>query len=62
MARRAAARYSGIEATIIRMGSGMTSEIGFIGVGNMGGPMVSNLLAAGYAGLCNTKSGLSDFG
>ena len=27
----------------------MTTEIGFIGVGNMGGPMVNNLLAAGYA-------------
>ena len=27
----------------------MATEIGFIGVGNMGGPMVSNLLEAGYA-------------
>ncbi len=27
----------------------MATEIGFIGVGNMGGPMVNNLLAAGYA-------------
>lgn len=27
----------------------MTTEIGFIGAGNMGGPMVKNLLAAGYA-------------
>jgi len=27
----------------------MTTEIGFIGVGNMGGPMVSNLLEGGYA-------------
>lgn len=27
----------------------MATEIGFIGVGNMGGPMVKNLLAAGYA-------------
>jgi 3-hydroxyisobutyrate dehydrogenase-like beta-hydroxyacid dehydrogenase len=27
----------------------MTTEIGFIGVGNMGGPMVANLLAAGHA-------------
>jgi 3-hydroxyisobutyrate dehydrogenase-like beta-hydroxyacid dehydrogenase len=27
----------------------MATEIGFIGVGKMGGPMVNNLLAAGYA-------------
>ena len=27
----------------------MATEIGFIGAGNMGGPMVKNLLAAGYA-------------
>jgi 3-hydroxyisobutyrate dehydrogenase-like beta-hydroxyacid dehydrogenase len=27
----------------------MTKQIGIIGVGNMGGPMVNNLLAAGYA-------------
>jgi len=27
----------------------MATEIGFIGVGNMGGPMVNNLLAGGYA-------------
>lgn len=27
----------------------MATEIGFIGVGNMGGPMVANLLAGGYA-------------
>ena len=27
----------------------MASEIGFVGVGNMGGPMVKNLLSAGYA-------------
>lgn len=27
----------------------MTTEIGFIGAGNMGGPMVKNLLAADYA-------------
>ena len=49
MARLAAARYSASEPKINMKGSGMTGEIGFIGVGNMGGPMVANLLAAGYA-------------
>ncbi len=39
----------------------MTTEIGFIGVGNMGGPMVSNLLAAGYAvRVCDRDQGAVD--
>jgi len=39
----------------------MTTEIGFVGVGNMGGPMVKNLLAAGYAvTVCDSQQSAID--
>ena len=39
----------------------MATEIGFVGVGNMGGPMVRNLLAAGYAvTVCDSQQSAID--